>query len=407
MRIKILIVLLCTALITSIFFIVQKYANDKENDSKTEQNQKEKKEEKEYTSTKIIESGKTYGVIMEEIGIPANTAFTILESSKNIYDLSTIRAEKTIFFTFDIKTNELIRLMYPINDEEELYVNKDITTSTQSIWTAEKKKIEYDVKIKTIKGEISSSLYEDGLKLGIDDGTIIEFAEMFEYAIDYAYDIRVGDVFTFIVEERYRNGAYAMPGRILAGKFINSEKNYYSYYFIENEDNKGYFDEKGNSIQKMFLRAPLAFKYISSGFTTGKRFVAAFNVSTGHRAIDYAASAGTPIRAVGDGTVSFAGWSTAGYGNLTSIRHNSTYSTNYAHQSKIIVKKGQRIKQGQVIGYVGSTGFSTGPHLHYEMVKNGVKINPLKEILPPGKPLKEESKERFEQEKEKYSSMIE
>jgi len=132
-----------------------------------------------------------------------------------------------------------------------------------------------------------------------------------------------------------------------------------------------------------------------------------FNVSTGHRAIDYAAAHGTPIRSVGDGTVVFAGWSKVGYGYLTSVHHNSTYQTNYAHQSKIIVKKGQRVTQGQVIGYVGSTGFSTGPHLHYEMLKNGVKINPLKEVLPPGKPIKEENKERYSTETEKYKKILE
>ena len=145
----------------------------------------------------------------------------------------------------------------------------------------------------------------------------------------------------------------------------------------------------------MFLKAPVAYKYITSGFTTGARYIQAFNISTGHRAIDYAAAAGTPIRAVGDGTVVFAGWSKQGYGYLTTIRHNGTYNTNYAHQSKIAAKVGQKISQGQTIGYVGSTGLSTGPHLHYEMVKNGVKVNPLREILPPGKPITEANKPDF------------
>jgi murein DD-endopeptidase MepM/ murein hydrolase activator NlpD len=157
----------------------------------------------------------------------------------------------------------------------------------------------------------------------------------------------------------------------------------------------------------MFLKAPVEFKYISSGFTTGLRYIEAFNVSTGHRAIDYAAETGTPIRAVGDGTITFAGWDSRGYGNMVSIRHNSTYSTNYAHQSKMAVKNGQKVKQGDIIGYVGSTGFSTGPHLHYEMLKNGAKINPLQEILPPGQPIKEENRERFFGEVEKYKGLME
>ncbi|NCU40067.1 M23 family metallopeptidase, partial [Candidatus Falkowbacteria bacterium] len=126
-------------------------------------------------------------------------------------------------------------------------------------------------------------------------------------------------------------------------------------------------------------------------------YVKEFNVSTGHRAIDYAAPLGTPIRAVGDGTITFAGWN-GPYGYMVSVRHNGTYSTNYAHMSKMAVGKGNKVKQGDVIGYVGSTGFSTGPHLHYEMVKNGVKINPLAEVLPPGEALKGESLDRFKAE---------
>ena len=144
----------------------------------------------------------------------------------------------------------------------------------------------------------------------------------------------------------------------------------------------------------MFLKAPVEFRYISSGFTTGRRYVEAFNVSTGHRAIDYAASSGTPIRSVGDGTISFAAWNGA-YGNMVKVRHNGTYSTNYGHMSKIAVSTGTKVKQGDIIGYVGSTGFSTGPHLHYEMVKNGAKVNPLAEVLPPGEALKGESLSRF------------
>ena len=144
------------------------------------------------------------------------------------------------------------------------------------------------------------------------------------------------------------------------------------------------------------MKAPVEFKYISSGFTTGRRYVEAFNVSTGHRAIDYAATAGTPIRSVGDGTVSFSGWNGA-YGNMVKVHHNGTYSTNYGHMSKIAVRNGTKVKQGDIIGYVGSTGFSTGPHLHYEMVKNGVKINPLNEVLPPGEALTGESLIKFQE----------
>ena len=143
------------------------------------------------------------------------------------------------------------------------------------------------------------------------------------------------------------------------------------------------------------MKNPVSFKYISSGFTTGSRYISAFNISTGHRAIDYAAAAGTPIRAVGDGQVTSAGWNSKGYGNLTKIRHNGTYSTNYAHQSKIYVRYGQYVKQGDIIGTVGSTGLSTGPHLHYEMVKFGTKVNPLTVELPSNEAVDDDKLEEF------------
>jgi len=156
----------------------------------------------------------------------------------------------------------------------------------------------------------------------------------------------------------------------------------------------------------MFLRAPVEFRYISSGYTTGNRVVMEVGLYGPHRAIDYAAALGTPIRAIGDGVVTHASWNSHGYGNLTSIRHNATYSSNYAHQSKFAVKVGDRVKQGQVIGYVGSTGASTGPHLHFELVKNGVKVNPLEEILPPGKAIAESVKAKFVEEKKRLEELL-
>lgn len=359
-----------------------------------------------YIEVYPIEAGSTFGMVMNKAGVPTSTVEKFFSISRPVYDLSNIKAEHAFYLTYDKKGGNLKKLMYPVSDIEELYVTRDSSTTTPDIWEAKLEKINYNIQLKTYTGEIESSLYEDGLKLGINEGTIIEFADMFEYAIDYAYDVRTGDKFKFVVEERYRDDKYVMPGRILTGKFVNASTTLYAHYFEESQENAGYFDENGNSLQKMFLRAPVAFRYISSGFTTGSRYISAFNISTGHRAIDYATPAGTPIRSVGDGTVIFAGWSKAGYGRLTSIRHNGTYTTNYAHQSKIIVKTGQRVRQGQTIGYVGSTGLSTGPHLHYEMVKNGVKINPLREVLPPGKPILPENLKRFQDTIDPFKKML-
>lgn len=391
----------------------------------------EKKEPVKTKTTKRLEitDGMTFGALLKEADVNNNTISYIYQASKPVYDLAQIRLGYFIDLIYDIN-GELQELIYKINSEDILNVKKAINlpitaSSTKELielkkksiedeeqgkdeekWIAERTAIPYEIRVRTAGGIVESSMYEAAIDNDIDIRAIIELANAFQWSIDFALDPRKGDTFKFIFEERYLLDEYKMPGKILAGRYVNSGVAFELYYFEETEKNKGYFDKDGNSVQKMFLKAPVAFQYISSGFTTGRRYIEAFNVSTGHRAIDYAAPYGTPIRSVGDGRVMSAGWSTVGYGNLTKIRHNGTYSTNYAHQSKMIVGAGQRVKQGQIIGYVGSTGFSTGPHLHYEMIKNGLKINPLREVLPPGQPIKGENKERFLLETNKYKNEL-
>lgn len=353
-----------------------------------------------------IGEGDTYGALMQKNGVDYALAMEIYDSAQEIYDLIKIRQGKIIELVYDKDDDSLKNLKYKIDSEDELVVSKinqdtqnQHASSTEEIeeqknWKAEIIPIDYEIKIKTSGGTIKSSMYQAALDNNIDIRAIIKLANAFQWSIDFAMDPRVGDEFKLVYEERFLDGKYQNPGKILGAYYINAGEKYELYYFEESEENKGYFDQDGNSAQKMFLKAPVAFKYISSGYTTGPRVVMEFGLVGPHRAIDYAAAMGTPIRTVGDGTVVFAGWKT-GYGNFTSIRHNGTYTTHYAHQSKFAVHVGQKVKQGDVIGYVGSTGYSTGPHLHFEMVKNGVKINPLKEILPPGKPIKKENMERF------------
>jgi murein DD-endopeptidase MepM/ murein hydrolase activator NlpD len=405
-RIKYAYFVLIVLVVSSLFYFNShlRAAFDK-SESKNSENQAEvTPEEIKLPETKkelvLIESGNTYSLLLEEKSdLDGKTIANIYEAAFDIYDLAQIKAGSNIELIYGYLDNDFRALVYKINSEEELVVKKQESGS----FVAEIQEIPYETRVVTKRGEIETSLYEAALNQEIDERAVIAVADAFQWTIDFAMDPRVGDTFDFIYEERYLDGKYVMPGRVLAAKYINDGTPYYVYYFSENEDNSGYFDENGNSVQKMFLKAPVAFKYISSGFTTGLRYVEAFNVSTGHRAIDYAAPQGTPIRSVGDGTISFAGWN-GPYGYMVKVRHNGTYSTNYGHMSKIAVKTGNKVKQGDVIGYVGSTGFSTGPHLHYEMVKNGVKINPLNEVLPPGEALKEDSLVLF---KEHISSLKE
>jgi murein DD-endopeptidase MepM/ murein hydrolase activator NlpD len=337
-----------------------------------------------------IISNDTYQKVMNKQSISSIDSQAIYEAASSTYDLATIKTGKSFTFFYRPVNDEFYKLAYQLDSEEELFVTKQ----ADGIWLAERKDIPYEIKIKTSRGSIKNFLYADALEQGVDEKTVIAWAETLQWSLDFAMDVRVGDTYTFIYEERFLNGEYVMPGKVLAAKYVNQETPYYAFYYKDSTGLEGHYDQDGNNVQKMFLKAPVAFKYISSGFTTGARYIQAFNISTGHRAIDYAANYGNPIQTVGDGTVSFAGRN-GSYGNMVKVRHNGTYSTNYGHMSKIAVKVGQHVVQGETIGYVGSTGLSTGPHVHYEMVKNGVKINPLKEVLPPGEPLTDENKADF------------
>jgi len=325
-----------------------------------------------------VAAGAAYGTLMKTAGVDDADAGAIFAAAAGVYDLSRIRADRTLDLTFDRDSGRLRSLAYQIDSEEVLRVSR---RDPAGDWAAERSAIPYETRVRTVEGEIDTSLYEAGLAQGIDERAIIELADVFQWTIDFVLDVRKGDRFKLIFEERYLDGRYVMPGRVLAAKYSNDAGPHYAFYHRDAAGHEGYYDEKGNSVQRVFLKTPAEFRYISSGFTTGQRYVSAFNVSTGHRAVDYAAPIGTPVRTVGEGKVVFAGWGGA-YGNKVTIRHNAVYSTNYCHLSKILVRSGQQVGQGKTIGLVGSTGFSTGPHLHYEMVKNGTKINPLREDFP-------------------------
>ena len=348
----------------------------------------------------LVESGQTFGALMSDYGFSNNLVNNLYQDSLEVYDLAKIRAGKELKFIYDKDTDEFKELRYKIDSEEELIVSRN-----NENWEAEVAPINYEVKVVEKSGKLDSSLYQWALDNNVDERAIIEMANAFQWSIDFAMDPKKGDDFKFIYEERYLDGEYVMPGKLLAAKYVNSGEVYQLYYFKENNDNEGYFDENANSVQKMFLKAPVEFKYISSGFTTGQRYISEFGFSTTHRAVDYAATYGTPIRAVGDGTIVMARWN-GSYGNMVSVRHNGTYTTNYAHMCKFAVSYGDKVKQGDVIGYVGSTGLSTGPHVHFEMIKNGVKINPLREVLPPGEAIDDENKERFFNEISQYKEKL-
>lgn len=360
-------------------------------------------------SRQEILSGSTFSVMAIRSGLATSTAGEILSAAEPVYDLSRITAGKDLIFEYDSKSDNLKKMTYDINNQEQLIVSR-VATGTGESWVAEKTEIQYVTEVVSAKGVIEESLYKTATSDGLDQRVALALAEMFAWQIDFAGEIQKGDSFKVIYEKKYRDGEYDHPGNILAAEFINAGQKYQGFNFKGDETAEGYYDEKGDSLQRVFLKAPLQFKYISSGFT----FKRAHPVNGGyspHRAIDYAAPLGTPVVAVGDGTITQAGWNSefgGQYGISVKIRHNSTYTTVYGHLSGVArgIRAGTKVKQGQVIAYVGSTGMSTGPHLHYEMYKFGAFINPANEVFPAVKPVSEPDMSAFDAVRSEYQNKL-
>ena len=287
-------------------------------------------------------------------------------------------------------TNSIVNLVYPINNTTSVEIRKseDKFLVKENILQLYKKEV-------VVKNVIKNNLYSSAVDSGIEPNIIIEFARIFGFEVDFQRDIRKGDWFEILYEKfEDDNNKIRDTGKIIyASMYVNGEElNLYNFKFKNEED---YFDIKGKSITKSLMKTPINGARLSSSFGMRKHPILGYNKM--HRGTDFAAPSGTPIMASGSGTVTRARWCGGG-GNCVKIKHNSTYETIYAHMKAFAkgIKEGRKVKQGQVIGYVGSTGLSTGPHLHYEVIVNGKKVNSQKLKLPSGKILKGVAREEFE-----------
>ena len=289
-------------------------------------------------------------------------------------------------------SNTIVNLVYPVNNTTVLRSEKfKIVLILKKIYSSCIKEV-------VVKNKIKNNLYSAAVNAGIEPNIIIEFARIFGFEVDFQRDIRKGDWFE-ILYERFEddNNFVQDTGKIIyASMFVNG--NEINLYNFNDEKEIGFYDIKGKSIVKSLMKTPINGARLSSSFGMRKHPILGFNKM--HRGTDFAAPTGTPIMASGSGTVTRARWCGGG-GNCVKIKHNSTYQTVYAHMSKFAkgVKEGRKVKQGQIIGYVGSTGLSTGPHLHYEVIVNGKKVNSQKLKLPSGKILKGQARELFELER--------
>lgn len=243
----------------------------------------------------------------------------------------------------------------------------------------------YDIELKTVGGVVESSLFEDGARVGLNPSLLSQLADIFTWDVDFDKQIKKGDTFKLLYEERSRKGRENKTSfRILAAELINAGQNYFALYFEKERGKGNYYDLDGRSLARAFLRFPLEFSSISSHFSHS-RFHPILKVDRPHNGVDFSAKRGTPVRAVGDGKILHAGWRKGGYGKMIEIRHDPVYTSHYAHLRGLAqgIRKGVNVKKGQIIGYVGSSGRSTGAHLHFEFYKGQQYVDPLKVEFPP------------------------
>ncbi len=341
-----------------------------------------------------VESGDTFAEVMNRMGVPYDEALAIIASSSQVFDFTKINAGKILKLVF---VNEAFAAMeYPLNSDSVIHVKKE-----DDIFKATEENIPYQVEVVTAKGTVADSLFLAAKNAGVEDKTILRLADVFSWDIDFATDIREGDSFSIVYEKRTLNGESAGAGRLLAAQFTNSGKEYQAFRYKDE-----FYDVNGISLARQFVKSPLSYSYISSGYADYRVNPVTRKVET-HFAIDYAASAGTPVVATAKGDVVYA-TSKGGLGTTVEIQHGGGYKTQYAHLSKIAssVKYGATVEQGDTIGYVGSTGISTGPHLQYAMYKNGEKVNPLTISTPKGDSIIDSEKKSFFIEKGKLVKML-
>ena len=349
-----------------------------------------------------IENNDSIGKILKKFRISNNEVQKIIEGlkKKKLTNVYAGRELNIVLKELNDGAYSIISVLYPINNtlSVEIRKKKDIIEIKEIILKLNKKEV-------VIENSINNNLYSAAMEAGIEPNIIIEFARIYGFEIDFQRDIRKGDIFEIYYEKFIDdNGVVRDTGKIIYAH-MNVNNREINLYNFKDKNETGYYDINGKSIVKSLMKTPINGARLSSAFGMRKHPILGFNKM--HRGTDFAAPTGTPIMASGSGTVTRARWCGGG-GNCVKIRHNSTYETIYAHMSKFArgIKEGKKVKQGQIIGYVGSTGMSTGPHLHYEVVVNGKKVNSQKLKLPSGKILKNEAREKFELERIKIDLKI-
>jgi murein DD-endopeptidase MepM/ murein hydrolase activator NlpD len=320
--------------------------------------------------------------------VSPGTVHTLVEAARPVHDLARVSVGRP--FGLTLEANGLLKAFtYSIDELRTLRVIREGEALKADLVTRS-----YDVKTERFTGDIESSLFAAVEAAGAFDQLALDLADVFTYDVDFNTEVQRGDSFRVAVETMSLDGKFVRYGRIVSAEFCRGDKQLQAVFF-ESASGKGYYRPDGTPMRRAFLRSPLKFSRISSGFSR-RRFHPVLGIYRPHLGVDYAAPTGTPVHAAGAGVVTLAGW-LGGYGQTVKVRHPNGYETLYGHLSRIAVRRGQRVEQGQLVGKVGSTGVATGPHLDYRMLRSGVYVDPLKVVSPPAEPVRADERPLFEQ----------
>ncbi|NOQ94158.1 MAG: peptidoglycan DD-metalloendopeptidase family protein, partial [Methylophaga sp.] len=339
-----------------------------------------------------VKSGDNLSLIFPRVGLSARDVYNVAKLGKDIKPLLNLKPGQVIRFNINKEdgNKRLQQLQLKLSPIKTFSV-----TSINDSYQAELQTRDVEQRQMHASAQIESSLFGAGIEAGLSDKLIMELAYIFGWDIDFALDLRKGDNFTLIYSEDYLDGDKVADGAILAAEFTNQGKIFRAVRYTDSNGRSQYYSPKGDSMRKAFSRTPVHFSRISSRFNPNRKHPV-LKTSRPHRGVDYAAARGTPILATGDGKISFRG-TKGGYGRTVVLTHGGKYTTLYAHMSKFKkgLRNGSRVKQGQTIGYIGSSGLATGPHLHYEFRVNGVHRNPLTVSLPKAEALAKKYRSDF------------
>jgi len=334
-----------------------------------------------------VRKGDSLSVIFEDKQVPLNTAYKIFDFDKNNLLSSIIPGD---IMEFNYMGNDLLSIEIIKDDVNSILIKTEDEISIVNI------KKEAQTITSFGFGEIRDSFYKSAKDVGIPDSIIMDFAYIFGWDIDFIFDVRKGDKFSVIYETEFSEGEKISSGDIVFAEFTNREKKYIAQRFFDSVQGKQYFNENGENVKKAFLRAPLDFAYISSHFNPNRMHPILHKIKA-HNGVDYAAKRNTPVKASGDGVISFIGRQ-SGYGRTVEIKHGGNIKTLYAHLERFNtkLKVGSKVKQGEIIAFVGDSGQATGPHLHFEFWQGEIRSDPVKVKLPSAKPVNNAQRNEFE-----------